>query len=140
MIVLLMVTAMTIGATSCETQDERKARTEATRKASQPAKYTIKKGDITTTFLDVFAYECDASGDRIHENECHFKWDENQPKTFTAQPEATKLKLYVSFNNGSDMISFGAGEGWVQIAYPLRRGETTDIVLDGYTSIGRNMP
>lgn len=140
MIVLIMTTIMIIGATSCETQAEKEAKAEATRKATQPAKYTIITGTMVTTFLDVIAYECDDSGDRIHENECHFKWDGAESQTFTAQPEAKKLKIYVSYNNGSPIMTFGAVEGWLQVAYPLRHGETTVINLDGNISIGRNMP
>lgn len=145
--VLICAVALVIGMTSCETQAEKEAKAEAARieaekaaKAAQPAKYTITIGSIATTFVDVIAYECDDSGDRIHENECHFKWDGSHSKTFTAQPEAKKLKLYASFNNGSDMMTFGAAQGWVQITYPLRHGETTDVKIDGNTNVGRNMP
>lgn len=147
MVVLIMAAAITIGTTSCETQAEKEAKAEAARveaekvaKESQPAKYTITIGKIATTYLDVIAYECDDSGDRIHESECHFKWDGNKSQTFTAQPEAKKLKLYASYNNGSPTMTFGMVEGWVQVAYPLKHGETTVINLDGNTSVGRNMP
>lgn len=68
MAVLIMATAMTIGATSCETQAEKEAKAEAAKieaekaaKEAQPAKYTITIGKIGTTFLDVIAYECDDS-------------------------------------------------------------------------------
>ena len=133
---LFCAISITIGMASCETQAEK----EAKAKAAQPAKYTISIGQTGTTFADVIVYECDASGDRIYENNCRFKWDEKTPKTYTAQPGAKKLKVYVSFNNGSDLMSFGSVAGWVQVAYPLNHGETTDVKVDGYTSLGRNMP
>lgn len=141
MVVLIMATAMTIGTTSCETQAEKEAKAEAARieaekaaKEAQPAKYTIKT-DGKSFAIDVIAYECDDSGDRIYENECRFMFDGNHSQTFTAQPEAVKLKLYVSMDYG-----FGTTSGWVQIAYPLRHGETTTVNLDGNTGLGRNMP
>lgn len=138
---MFCVIAMTIGTTSCETQAEKEAKAEAARveaerivKEAQPAKYTIQT-DGRSFAIDVIAYECDDSGDRIHESECRFMFDGNHSQTFTAQPEAVKLKLYVSMDYG-----FGTTSGWVQIAYPLRHGETTIVNLDGNTGLGRNMP
>ena len=143
---MFCVIAMTIGTTSCETQAEKEAKAEAARveaertaKEAQPAKYTIQT-DGRSFAIDVIAYECDDSGDRIYENECRFMFDGNHSQTFTAQPEAKKLKLYASYNNGSPTMTFGMVEGWVQVAYPLKHGETTVINLDGNTSVGRNMP
>jgi len=134
MVVLIMATAMTMGTTSCETQAEKEAKANQENEIDQPTKYRIEVSDVIFR-IDVCAFECDAVGDRIYENDVTFTTKGATTKTFTAQPEAKKLKLYMVYD-----YSFGKAEGWVQIAYPLKQGETTVIRLDGHTSLGRNMP
>ena len=133
-LMMVILLTMIVGISSCETTAQKETKANQENEIDQPTKYRIEVSDVIFR-IDVRAFECDAVGDRIYENDVTFTTEGATTKTFTAQPEAKKLKLYMVYD-----YSFGKAEGWVQIAYPLKQGETTVIRLDGHTSLGRNMP
>lgn len=95
--------------------------------------YTIVfNGDqgISTT-LRIF--ECNNNGEKISNNSLKIRKGEEQ--TFTASPNVTKVKIYISRES-----LFGDMNKWVQQVFMLNRGKNTTITIDDKTLVGPNEP
>lgn len=81
--------------------------------------------------LNVIAFKYTKEGDRIYEND--FSLDRGERKTFEAQKDAYKVKLYVRFWPTSS-------EGWVPLVYILSEGDAKLISVDDHTRLDRHEP
>ena len=78
------------------------------------------------------AYEYTKDGDRFYQNE--FSLNNGESKTFTAQKEAYKVKVYAEMWPWTDV------KGWVDLVYILSEGETKVISLNDNTKFMRVEP
>lgn len=89
------------------------------------ATYTFKCNISSYWDTSVRLFECNNSGDKINNNS--FECNEGYSKTFTASPDATKVKVYIDGK-------------WVQQVYILKRGGNIVITVDGETLVGSQEP
>lgn len=81
-------------------------------------------------------FECTENGDKIYQNE--FVVLKGSSKTFTAQPNVQKVKVYLSFMNILDIRK--NYEGWLPLVYYLTPNENKDIHVDVYVKLSRLEP
>lgn len=94
-------------------------------------KYTFRNDYMTS---DVIIFECTSEGHKINSqsiNNCEV----GKTYTFTAVPQASKLKVYVTYS-----VFFEEKSKWVQQVYLLDKKATTSIILDGDTLLGNKEP
>ena len=82
-------------------------------------------------------FECTESGDKIYENE--FQLVAGNSKTFTAQPNVKKVKVYVMFCTPLGHIG-EMSEGWLPLVYYLSPDEIKEIKIDTYVEMSRREP
>ena len=105
---------------------------DTTTNANVLKKYTIVlEGDYASS-ANVMVFEYTKDGDRFHQNEFSIKNGER--KTFTAQKEAYKIKVY------AEMWPFTSVKGWVDLVYILSEEETKTISLNDHTKFSRIEP
>lgn len=101
-------------------------------KVSEPMKYTVVLEGNFGVSAKGFVYEYTKDGDRFYQNEFSIKNGES--KTFTAQKEAYKVKVYAEMWPWTDV------EGWVDLVYILSEGETKVISINDNTKFMRVEP
>ena len=80
----------------------------------------------------VIVYEYTKEGDRFHQNEFSLKRGES--KTFTAQKNAYKVKVY------AEMWPWKNVSGWMDLVYILSADETKVITLNDNTKYFNSEP
>lgn len=103
-----------------------------------PMQYTVCfSNDFCFPVKGVTVYECAENGDKIYENK--FMSATGKRDTFTAQPQAKKVKLYLSVTDPMD--PFGPGtNGWLPLVYYLTPNEPKVIRIDNHVSLSRFEP
>lgn len=97
-----------------------------------PMRYTVSfSDDFAFPVKSIIVFECAENGDKIYENE--FVSGRGESKTFTAQPHAKKVKVYLSLTNILDLDPFSKGiNGWLPLVYYLSPNETKVIRIDNH--------
>ena len=104
----------------------------ANTKESAPMKYTVVLEGNYGLSAKGIAYEYTKDGDRFYQNE--FSLNNGESKTFTAQKEAYKVKVYAEMWPLTDV------KGWVDLVYILSEDETKVISLNDNTKFMRAEP
>lgn len=87
--------------------------------------------EISTTIM---VFECDDQGNKLT-NHTIDDVVKGQEYSFTAIPEATRVKIYYR-----QETFWGTTNRWVQQVFILRNRENTSIVIDGNTIVGNKEP
>lgn len=130
---IIAVVVLSLLMLSCgQNENRRDDSNSATVERSAPKKYSVElREDMFSVKLNVIAFEYTKEGDRIYEND--FSLDRGECKTFEAQKDAYKVKLYVKHWPASS-------EGWVPLVYILSEGDTKMISVDDHTRLDRYEP
>lgn len=135
---LIYAVAMTIGLTSCGNGTSVQSPTKQRVEELTPMKYTIHfTDDFAFSVKSVNVFECTENGDKIYQNA--FVSGRGESKTFTAQPETKKVKVYLSLVN--PLEPFGSGyNGWLPLVYYLSPNEPKIIQIDNHVQQIRMEP
>lgn len=87
--------------------------------------------EISTTIM---VFECDNQGNKLA-NHTIDDVVKGQEYSFTAIPEATRVKIYYKQES-----FWGTTNRWVQQVFILRSRENTSILIDGNTLVGNKEP
>ena len=122
---LLPLLAMTLVFSSCESNRENEI----------CAAYSIKC-EVTNGYKQTLRiFECNDQGEKLYDHTIE-KTVEGKTYYYTAQyPYITKIKIHVSVESVA-----GDYQKWVQRVYYLDKNKTTEIILNGNTTIGKNEP
>ena len=101
-------------------------------------KYTVSfSDDFCFPVKGITVFECAENGDKIYEN--RFMSGTGKSETFTAQPQARKIKLYLSLTDFTD--PFGSGfNGWLPLVYYLSPNEPQVVRIDNHVQLSRAEP
>ena len=99
----------------------------------QPKKYAITNRVTYGYSTTLTIFECNEVGDKI--SNVAEKFSEGETKTYTANDNAVKIKIYVKAES-----VFGDVKGWVQQVYYLDEGNTKSITIDDNTIVGSYEP
>lgn len=102
-------------------------------KEQPDAKYTIV-WNAGYTATELFVWECDAAGSKLANHVRENVHDGNRI-SYTAIPEATKVKLYFKYDSW-----IGENDRWIQQVFLLKKGENTLITITGDTIVGPDEP
>ena len=104
---------------------------------SAPMQYTVSfSDDFLFPVKGIIVYECTENGDKIFENE--FISGKGQSKTFTAQPQTQKIKVYLSLQD--PLTIQGEYNGWLPLVYYLSPDEIKVIRIDNHVKQQRIEP
>lgn len=119
---ILIVLAAVFAAVSCSREPE-------------TAEYTVI-WDFEQGAAELMIWECDDFGSKLTS---HIEHDISKGKsvTYTAIPEATKIKIYFETTKNAFNISV---KRWVQQVHLLRPGENIQIVINDNTIVGTDEP
>ena len=104
--------------------------------------YTVTMAMPTTTAAssvqyDLTAYEFNEDGEKVANNSID-RAVSGQAKTFTANPRAVKVKLYIKMY--SDAAGVSAQYLWVQQVFYLEEGKNIEIKVEDHTKVGKTEP
>ena len=98
-----------------------------------PKKYSVTNNISFGSSTKFTILECNEIRDKIFNSAQTFS--KGETKTFTAQDDAVKVKIYVKVES-----YFGNVTGYVQQVFYLQEGETKSITIDDNTIIGSQEP
>ncbi len=126
----IVAIVMAIGLTSCGNGTPVQLSTKQRSEELTPMKYTIYfTDDFAFSVKSVNVFECTENGDKIYRNA--FVSGRGESKTFTAQPETKKVKVYLSLVN--PLEPFGSGyNGWLPLVYYLSPNGPKIIQIDNH--------
>ena len=97
-----------------------------------PKRYTVTLEGNYNESAEIIVYEYTKEGERFHQNEFSLKRGES--KTFTAQKNAYKVKVY------AEMWPWKNVSGWMNLVYILSAEETKEITLNDNTKYFNSEP
>lgn len=103
-------------------------------KEKENAMYTIVCNFDTAINTTIMVFECDDQGSKLANNVIDDA-EEGQEYSFTAIPEATRVKVYYK-----QETFWGTTDKWVQQVFVLRDQENTEILLDDNMIVGNKEP
>lgn len=98
--------------------------------------FPVDLGDRFESGANFRVFECTENGDKIYQND--FVVLKGSSKTFTAQPNVQKVKVYLSFLNILDPRD--KYEGWLPLVYYLTPNENKEIHVDLHVELSRFEP
>lgn len=98
--------------------------------------FPVDLGDRFESGANFRVYECTENGDKIYQND--FVVLKGSSKTFTAQPNVQKVKVYLSFLNILDPRE--KYEGWLPLVYYLTPNENKEIHVDLHVELSHFEP
>ena len=102
-----------------------------------PMQYTVcTSEDLLFPTKSIKVFECTENGDKIYENE--FILGLGDSKTFTAQPNVKKVKVYLTLQNPLDWRN--DHYGWMPLVYYLSPNESKVIKIDNNIELHRQEP
>lgn len=98
--------------------------------------FPVDLGDRFESGANFRVFECTENGDKIYQND--FVVLKGSSKTFTAQPNVQKVKVYLSFLNILDPRE--KYEGWLPLVYYLTPNNNKEIHVDLHVELSHFEP
>lgn len=115
---------------------------EKQEEPARPTTYTVTMAmsSVTTTsaaHYDLTAFEYNEAGEKVANNTLTMAVN-GSTKTFTANQNAVKVKLYIKMY--ADNTAVTPQYLWVQQVFYLEEGSNIDITVEDHTKVGRAEP